>query len=632
MRPSHSGLAERSALLDFKDYPEIFDEWLPEATPGRKRKLGQRRDDLPTPPCPRQPPPIVPRGILPQRDINVPLRGGSLNTSPYENENGKQKNNKKEHSFNVLLPIETNNEIKQQHIRTPHKIIEKENSSGNIINRNKKGVRNERKLVHALTRHHPGFPSSKLLPHHTTINFLPQANNKTEMFKTTEIRVLNLRSNYVPPAPEQVLKRLPKEIEQMKEKISTAWRRTTKTIEREPLIVRKFCDRIEEEIKKTVATEMTKKDDTMKQAITTFKKIQKENNIIFRKTDKSKVFHIDTSENYIRKSAAYMEKTNAYIEIRTSPLREMIDKTDKFLRDLVSSKKVSQYMLERLRPSNSDSELPHLYYNPKDHKIGESLRPIVSGMKSPLTKISTFLDQNIRPIFDHPTPYSLPNSMIFLKHLKDYITTSETAMYTFDITDLYTMIPQKESVLAVCEFVGRHGYKKVRGLSINTIKALFLHALENCHFVLQLPGIGPKYYRHIKGGAMGSACTQVSVDIYVRKWENDFLQEQKQQKELYFRFRDDVFITTKLTSEQIERRLTELNAKDPNIKITWEGGKAVDYLDVTTTIEIPNFKTTVFRKLAAQPYVLPFHSSHPKHITRHIPYAAALRATRICSH
>ncbi|CAF4095191.1 unnamed protein product [Rotaria magnacalcarata] len=131
---------------------------------------------------------------------------------------------------------------------------------------------------------------------------------------------------------------------------------------------------------------------------------------------------------------------------------------------------------------------------------------------------------------------------------------------------------------------------------------------------------------------MGSACTQVSVDIYVRKWENDFLQEQKQQKELYFRFRDDVFITTKLTSEQIERRLTELNAKDPNIKITWEGGKAVDYLDVTTTIEIPNFKTTVFRKLAAQPYVLPFHSSHPKHITRHIPYAAALRATRICSH
>ena len=50
------------------------------------------------------------------------------------------------------------------------------------------------------------------------------------------------------------------------------------------------------------------------------------------------------------------------------------------------------------------------------------------------------------------------------------------------------------------------------------------------------------------------------------------------------------------------------------------------------TIEIPSFRTTVFRKLAAQPHVLPFHSSQSPHITRNMPYAAALRVTRICSH
>jgi hypothetical protein len=449
--------------------------------------------------------------------------------------------------------------------------------------------------------------------------------------RDTEVRILNLGPSFVPPAPEQVLKRLPKEIEQMKEKISAAWRRKTKTIGREPPIVRKFGERIEEEIKKTVATEI-EKDTTMKKAIATFRKIQKEKNIIFRKTDKSKIFHIDTSDNYIKKSAAYMEKTNAYTEIKTSPLREMIDKTDSFLRNLVSSKQMPQYMLERLRPSQKESELPHLYYNPKDHKIGEPLRPIVSGIKSPLAKISSFLDQNIRPIFDKHTTYSLPNSIVFLKHLKIFETTSETYMYTFDVTDLYTMIPQKEAVLAVCEFLGRHGYKKIRGLSINTIKALFLHVLENSYFVLQLPGLEPKYYKQTRGGAMGSACTQVLADIYVRKWESDFVQKQQQENELYFRFRDDVFITTRLMPQQIESRLSELNQKDSNLKITWEGGKKVDYLDVTTEIETPNFKTTVFRKLAAQPYVLPFHSSHPKHITRNIPHAAALRATRICSH
>ncbi|CAM4983924.1 unnamed protein product [Rotaria socialis] len=259
----------------------------------------------------------------------------------------------------------------------------------------KKGVHNQRKLVRALSRHHPGYTKSKLHPHHTAISFPPQANNKTELLRDTEVGILNLGPSFVPPAPEQVLKRLPKEIQQMKEKISAAWRRTTKTIGREPPIVTKF---------------------------------------------------------------------------------------------------------------------------------------------------------------------------------------------------------------------------------------------ENSYFVLQLPGLEPKYYKQTRGGAMGSACTQVLADIYVRKWESDFVQKQQQENELYFRFRDDVFITTRLMPQQIESRLSELNKKDANLKITWEGGKKVDYLDVTTEIETPNFKTTVFRKLAAQPYVLPFHSSHPKHITRNIPHAAALRATRICSH
>ncbi|CAF5220536.1 unnamed protein product, partial [Rotaria magnacalcarata] len=108
------------------DYPEVFDEWLPEATPGRKRKIGQRRDDPPTPPSPRQPPPVVPRKALPPRDSNAALIGGSVNSSPFSNE--KQTKNKKEHSFNALLPIEKVNEKKQQEIRPVDKTITKENS------------------------------------------------------------------------------------------------------------------------------------------------------------------------------------------------------------------------------------------------------------------------------------------------------------------------------------------------------------------------------------------------------------------------------------------------------------------------------------------------------------------------
>ena len=184
----------------------------------------------------------------------------------------------------------------------------------------------------------------------------------------------------------------------------------------------------------------------------------------------------------------------------------------------------------------------------------------------------------------------------------------------------------------MCEFLGRNGYKRIKGLSINTIKALFLHVLENSYFVLQLPGLEPKFYKQIKGGAMGSACIQVLADIYVRKWESLFVEQQHQQNEVYCRFRDDVFFTTKLPPEKIEKTLTELDKKDPHIRITWTSGQSVNYLDVTATIEITNFRMTLFRKPTPQLYVLPFNSSHPLHITRNIPYAATLRATRIYSH
>ena len=284
----------------------------------------------------------------------------------------------------------------------------------------------------------------------------------------------------------------------------------TKTTGREPPIVKNFCERIEEEIRKTVEAEVLS-DCTLKPAIRYFQKIQKQKQIVSRQTDKSKAFHADTFENHIAKSAAYMIQTNAYIEIPNSPLREMIETTDKFLRSLVSRKQMPQLMLDKLRPSLTESELLHIYYNPEDHKIDESLRPIVSEIKSPLAKLSNFLDQIIRPIFDKHTLYSLSNSIVLLTHLKNFTTTPETSMYTYDIADLYTMILQKEAVLAVCEFLGRHGNRKIRGLSINTIKALYMHVLENAYFVLQFLGMEPKFYKQVRGGAMRSACTQVGM-------------------------------------------------------------------------------------------------------------------------
>ena len=68
-----------------------------------------------------------------------------------------------------------------------------------------------------------------------------------------------------------------------------------------------------------------------------------------------------------------------------------------------------------------------------------------------------------------------------------------------------------------------------------------------------------------------------------------------------------------------------------NIKINYQIGTSVDFLDITIHNEDGRLRTCLYHKPAAEPYILPYSSDHPHHISRNIPYAALLRAARICS-
>ena len=94
---------------------------------------------------------------------------------------------------------------------------------------------------------------------------------------------------------------------------------------------------------------------------------------------------------------------------------------------------------------------------------------------------------------------------------------------------------------------------------------------------------------------------------------------------------DDGFLTTNLTREQIDAKMNAADSKDPNIRISYNIASVVDFLDVTISNDHGQLTTSIFHKPAAEPYVIPFMSDHPRHIHRNIPYAALLRAARICS-
>jgi hypothetical protein len=69
----------------------------------------------------------------------------------------------------------------------------------------------------------------------------------------------------------------------------------------------------------------------------------------------------------------------------------------------------------------------------------------------------------------------------------------------------------------------------------------------------------------------------------------------------------------------------------PNIKLVRKIGTNVPFLDVLIENNNGTLTTSVYHKEAAEPYIVPFKSDHPRHVFRNIIETALLRAIRYSS-
>ncbi|CAF1468680.1 unnamed protein product, partial [Rotaria sordida] len=228
--------------------------------------------------------------------------------------------------------------------------------------------------------------------------------------------------------------------------------------------------------------------------------------------------------------------------------------------------------------------MAHLHFIPKPHKPDTPLRPIVAAIHAPATEISKFLNDLLAPIF------------------------LRVARQTTFINE-----------------------RKLRNNKIGTLRIDDIMRMARLVLDTNIFAYENKYYRQIRDGVMGSAFTQTLANIYMLDWEQQLMHDQQAGQEIYGRYIDDVFMTTNLTHDQIKVRLDNAHRKDPNIRISYSIQSTIDFLDVTVNNEHGHLKTSIFHKSAAEPYVLPYTSDHPRHVFRNIPYAALLRAARICS-
>ncbi len=77
--------------------------------------------------------------------------------------------------------------------------------------------------------------------------------------------------------------------------------------------------------------------------------------------------------------------------------------------------------------------------------------------------------------------------------------------------------------------------------------------------------------------------------------------------------------------------LDEANNFHPNIKLVRQLGTSVSFLDVYIENKNGILATSVYHKDAAEPYIVPFKSDHPRHVFVNIIDGTLMRAIRYSS-
>jgi hypothetical protein len=77
--------------------------------------------------------------------------------------------------------------------------------------------------------------------------------------------------------------------------------------------------------------------------------------------------------------------------------------------------------------------------------------------------------------------------------------------------------------------------------------------------------------------------------------------------------------------------LEKANQFHPNIKLVRQLGTTVSFLDVNIETKSGKLATAVYHKEAAEAYIVPFKSVHPRHVFNNVIDGASMRAARYSS-
>jgi hypothetical protein len=375
-------------------------------------------------------------------------------------------------------------------------------------------------------------------------------------------------------------------------------------------------------------------DKNSHKAIQELKRMVDERKIRIVPADKGGAVVVQDFEDYKTEALRQLNDPVTYERLSADPSKDIAERSNELLEELKSKACVDNNTYNWAHLDTNCIKCHTFYHLPKVHKRRDNPpgRPIVSGIGGPTEKLSKLVDHWLQPVV-HQLPSFVQDTTHFLRIVEEWNEhygplPQETLIVTIDVVGLYTNIPHDEVGPSIGAALDKYG-TAMEIPPLHLLVSIIEHVLQNN--VFQFDDV---IYKQKFGTAMGTPMAPTIANLFMAGVE-DRLQTNSPwsiDSNCWKRFIDDIVMLWFHGENQLKLFLEWINTIHPTIKFTANYGTTnIPYLDVGLSINDNKLTTDLHVKDTDANMCLPFHSCHPRHCTRSIPYSQCLRIRRICS-
>ena len=274
----------------------------------------------------------------------------------------------------------------------------------------------------------------------------------------------------------------------------------------------------------------------------------------------------------------------------------------------------------------------YFYLLYKIHKTPIKTRPVVSDCASVTHSLGKWVDVMLQP-FAQDLPSFFKDSFELKKTLNTINVPPGARLFTCDAESMYTNIDTEAALTVISAFmIDPETIKEYTHYNAATLIAALEIVMRN-----NILRFGDKYAKQLSGTAMGKPCAPCWAILFQGLDENKLVPTYIIYLKLYLRFIDDVlglWVPVGTTAEDDEAWASFKARVNNNHGLTWiftERVMAVNFMDMTISIDNDKIVTTLFEKPMALYLYIPPHSAHPPGVTAGHIFGEILRINRLCS-